>query len=400
MRIVVHDFAGHPFQAQLSRYLARRGHVVMHWHCESYVSGKGALAREPSDPSTLSFTGLPMGSPFQRYAPVSRVRQEVMYGRDLSKRLVAARPDVVLICNTPLLSHFVAARSCHRHSIPMVFWQQDIYSAAITAAARERIGPLGSLVGVVADYLERSIARRAKAIIPISDQFSPVLARWGVSRRSTVIPNWAPLPEITLGERDNAWALRYDLDARPTAMYSGTLGLKHDPAVLLDLARAMRTTLPEGRVVVVSEGLGRDWLAAQGLSDPVDSLLLIDYQPYADFSSVLASSDVLIAILEPAAGGYSVPSKVLSYLCAGRPIVAMIPIGNAAASTLRASGAGIVVPPGSRAEAVGEVLALLGDDARRHEMGAAGRAYSEAAFDIGVVGPRFERILAASVRDQ
>ena len=30
MRILIHDFAGHPFQMQLSRQLAARGHFVTH----------------------------------------------------------------------------------------------------------------------------------------------------------------------------------------------------------------------------------------------------------------------------------------------------------------------------------------------------------------------------------
>jgi len=30
MRLLIHDYAGHPFQVQLSRELARRGHSVTH----------------------------------------------------------------------------------------------------------------------------------------------------------------------------------------------------------------------------------------------------------------------------------------------------------------------------------------------------------------------------------
>ena len=30
LRVLVHDFAGHPFQIDLSRALARRGHTVRH----------------------------------------------------------------------------------------------------------------------------------------------------------------------------------------------------------------------------------------------------------------------------------------------------------------------------------------------------------------------------------
>src|SRR2546421_3140678 len=50
LRIVVHDYSGHPFQAQLSRELARRGHEVLHLHCPGYHSGKGALERTAADP--------------------------------------------------------------------------------------------------------------------------------------------------------------------------------------------------------------------------------------------------------------------------------------------------------------------------------------------------------------
>ncbi|RYJ01060.1 MAG: glycosyltransferase WbuB, partial [Actinomycetales bacterium] len=40
MKVVVHDFSGHPFQVQLSRELARRGHDVVHSSCAAYVSGR------------------------------------------------------------------------------------------------------------------------------------------------------------------------------------------------------------------------------------------------------------------------------------------------------------------------------------------------------------------------
>ena len=41
LRVVVHDYVGHPFQVQLSRELARRGMDVLHLHCGSFRTGKG-----------------------------------------------------------------------------------------------------------------------------------------------------------------------------------------------------------------------------------------------------------------------------------------------------------------------------------------------------------------------
>ena len=45
MRIFVHDYAGHPFQIELSRSLAARGHLVEHTYCSSLVTTPhGAVA--------------------------------------------------------------------------------------------------------------------------------------------------------------------------------------------------------------------------------------------------------------------------------------------------------------------------------------------------------------------
>jgi len=57
MRIHLHDFAGHPFQVQLSRRLAQRGHDVLHSHGAQVVTGRGRLDVADDDPPTLRIAG-------------------------------------------------------------------------------------------------------------------------------------------------------------------------------------------------------------------------------------------------------------------------------------------------------------------------------------------------------
>ena len=45
MRILVHDYAGHPFQVQLSRELARRGHEVRHAYASALQTPRGELVK-------------------------------------------------------------------------------------------------------------------------------------------------------------------------------------------------------------------------------------------------------------------------------------------------------------------------------------------------------------------
>ncbi len=75
----------------------------------------------------------------------------------------------------------------------------------------------------------------------ISEDFLPLLRRWGVDEaRIAVIENWAPLDELPVLPRDNEWAREHGLADRFVFLYSGTLGFKHDPSLLLELARWAR----------------------------------------------------------------------------------------------------------------------------------------------------------------
>ena len=91
---------------------------------------------------------------------------------------------------------------------------------------------------------------------------------------------------------------------------------------------------------MVGAGIGFDVLKENTVN-----LRKYSLQPFERFPEVLASADILVAMIEPDAGDFSVPSKVLSYLCAGRPIVLAAPSSNLAASIVKEAGAGIVVEP-------------------------------------------------------
>jgi colanic acid biosynthesis glycosyl transferase WcaI len=395
MHIVLHDYSGHPFQVQLSRELARRGHRVRHQYCASYTTGKGAVEQAPEDPEGFSVEPLCMASEFARYSPVRRVWQEFRYGVCLGRRLRSTPPEVAVMCNIPLLAHAVAAIMLRISSVAMVFWQQDVYSDAIGTAARGRLGRwVGGALAWIADRIECLIARNSVRVIAISENFVEVLQRWNVSPDVvTIIPNWAALPELPVRPRDNAWARSQGLVGRKVVLYSGTLGLKHDPRIFLELANALCERHADARVVVISEGQGRDMLEEERDRLQLSNLMLLDYQPYYSLPDVLASADVLVTVLEPDAGRYSVPSKVLSYLCAARPVLGVMPVENEAADTLVTSGGGVVVPPEDREEAITRLLDLLEAPEKRANMGAAGRRYAEETFDIASIAARFESVL-------
>ncbi|MBM3525310.1 MAG: glycosyltransferase family 4 protein, partial [Alphaproteobacteria bacterium] len=123
-----------------------------------------------------------------------------------------------------------------------------------------------------------------------------------------------------------------------------------------------------------------DWLRSNGAHLP--NLTLLPFQPFARLPEVVASADVLMAVLDPDAGIYSVPSKVLTYLCAGRPLLVSMPPVNLASRILTREEAGLVVPAGDRAAFVAAARRLAGDPALRERLGRNARAYADRSFDI------------------
>lgn len=181
------------------------------------------------------------------------------------------------------------------------------------------------------------------------------------------------------------------LSEHQVVLYSGTLGLKHDPSILAEMASGLRDSHPGARVVVVSEGKGRDWLEAHKAQQGAGNLVLLDFQPYEDLSEMMASADLLVAILEPDASKFSVPSKVLTYMCSSRAVLGVLPPDNSVAEILSSEEAGVVVDPSDRALVVKEATALLSDPDRRHAMGRAGRRYAERTFSPETAADQFLR---------
>ena len=185
LRILVHDFAGHPFQVDLSRALARRGHTVQHVHCVGYTSGKGAF--DTQGLSNLRVVGLPTGGTFDRYSATRRFRQEVAYARRFDDVAEAFAPDVLLACNVPLVAKAVTAAWCARKGIPWVFWLQDLHGVAMRREAEKRAGTAGKALGATFELVERALLRRADAVVSITPDFVPMLDRCGVdAARRTV----------------------------------------------------------------------------------------------------------------------------------------------------------------------------------------------------------------------
>lgn len=348
-------------------------------HCGGVATGKGALRVRAGDPATIRFVDASVDS-FERYSPRERLLGEIRYGRSVATVIRQHAPQVVMSSNTPLLAQARIWHAAGRVGARRIYWLQDFLGLGTRGVLASRSPVLGMTAGAALERLESHLLGRSDSIVAITEDFLPELRRRKIDVPHAVIENWAPIDEVTARPKDNPVSRRLGVHNRPTALYSGTLGLKHDPMHLVRAAECLEAI--DAVMIVASEGLGRALLESAKAERRIENLVLLDYVPYDELPDLLASADVGLVLLQRDAGTFSVPSKLLTYLAAGKPVVASVPAENLAARVLERSAAGVATEPGDHAQFAHAVEGLITDPVRRQAMSAAARGYAEHAFDI------------------
>ena len=109
----------------------------------------------------------------------------------------------------------------------------------------------------------------------------------------------------------------------------------------------------------------------------------------------MAAADALLVHLRPShIADHAVPTKILSYFAAGRPVVCAT--GGAAEAVVAAAEAGLTSAPGD-AGALAASVALLAASAPeyRDRLGRNGRAYLREHFNRDRIIDQYEQVLAA-----
>jgi glycosyltransferase involved in cell wall biosynthesis len=390
MRILVNEFSGHAFQIELSRELARRGHEILHvYFADNLSTPKGDIDTRAGELGNFSIEGLHVPMKFSKLSLRTRRKADIAYGKAVVAKVEAFKPDVVVSSNMPLDAQRLLLKAARSQNAKFIFWIQDVYSFAIRFVMKRKLGPLAGVAGAYYELLEKKLLRKSDAVVCISPGFAKIVTGWGVEpSRVFVIENWAPLDEIRPMDKDNAWAREHGVDRSFCFMYSGTLGMKHRPELLLALARSLEAG-GDAKIKVIAAGAGADWLRENSKDVSKDVLEMLPFQPYKRVPEVMGASDVLIALLDSDAGAFAVPSKILSYLCAGRTLLLAAPRENHAAAVVERAGAGIVISPDSTDDFLKAATTLRENAGLRTRYAAYARAYAERSFNIAGIADRF-----------
>lgn len=391
-----------PYNRDLAEFLAGRGHEVSAVTTFPYYP---QWRKEPGDRGRWDRAETVGGVRVVRcwcYVPavatkLRRILHELSFGLVSTFRLLTLpRADVYVVVSPPLGLGFFAWLVTSLKRSRFVFHVQDLQPDAAVELGLIRRGWL-----VRALYaLERLAYAKAAAVSGISAGMMEAFRRKGVpAEKCTLLPNWvrpAAAPAQPGPTRAGARRLFGIAEGAMLAIYAGNLGRKQHLEILLEAAGLlMAWPQEEGdriQLIIAGDGAARagleEWLHDYPRTGMLQLLPLLSEERYA---ALLRAADVALITQAAGTGQVFFPSKLLSVLAAGLPVVAVADESSQLARAVWAGGFGAVVPPGDAAE----LAALLRGLGRfRAQLAAwAGRSDWVQQFSREAILPRFEEML-------
>jgi colanic acid biosynthesis glycosyl transferase WcaI len=391
LRLLIHDFGSYPFPWQLSQQLANQGLEVHHLVSASEPH-RTNLTVDASQSHRLFAKRLAIDAPYSKSNLFVRRQWTRRYGQALAESCRVIKPDCVISANTPLDAQAALWQAASSLSCPKIFWLQDLLGVAAKSILSAKLPIVGLWIGKLYERLETKLLCDSQHVISISEDFDEYLNDLSIpSDKRTIIENWAPLPKLPLTSKDNDFAREFGLVNTLNFIYSGQLGMKHDPKPLVGLAKHLEK-FPEAHVVVSAIGPGVEPLRKQAESLALTNILFVPFQPIERLDQVMATGDVLVGLLEEKASRYCVPSKVLTYMSYGKPLLFSGPRTNLASRMIEQHQTGLVAPPEDNGRWIDSAEQLMKSDLRQ-KLGEGGRRFAESHFQIEGIANAFLEVI-------
>jgi colanic acid biosynthesis glycosyl transferase WcaI len=290
------------------------------------------------------------------------------------RSLLCRRPDVMLVVSPPLGLAVVAAVLSKLWRAPYIFHVADLQPDTALDLGMVSRGRVAGLLYAV----ERLAYRRAAVVSTLTEAMrARIIAKGVPAEKVVLLADWADPQLFTLARDAGAQNIRQELglDDAFVVLHAGNMGVKQGLDVVLNAAERTRAD-PGIRYVLVGDGATRPHLETRARELGLPNITFVPLLPGPRFLQLLAGADVCLITQQRTVADVVFPSKVLTLLAAGKPVVASVTGGSAVASAISQAGAGVVIPPEDAEKLAGAIEVLQRDPARRDAMSAAGRDYA------------------------
>jgi colanic acid biosynthesis glycosyl transferase WcaI len=368
---------------ELSEYLVSRGHRVSvatafphypEWEIQDPYRGKLFLREERN--------GVWVHRGYVYVPGKPSARQRILYDTSLSISaflwgLTVRDVDVVLAISPPVQLGLMGWILSKIKRATFIFQLQDLIIDAAIA-----LGMLKNPTAIrLARILENFVYRRAQAVLVACQGFADNLKSRGVPEsKILVFSNWVDTKFISPLERNNSFRRIHNLnDQQFVVLHAGNMGAKQG----LDNAIRAAGQL-DGRndilFLLVGDGSDKARLVDMATREGVSNVRFLPLQPRDMLPHMLSAADVLLLNQRADVVDMVIPSKLLTYMAAGRPIVAAVHPDSEAARYIRQAECGLIVPPEEPGLLADAIRQLYANPELAARFGRNARAFAEEHF--------------------
>ena len=363
------------FTTYRAEHLAASGHEVEvcttfpyypEWRVPPPYAGRIALSEERN--------GVKI---FRGYAyipnPVTALKRVVHEASFITSATIRAigrrRPDVLLVVSPPLGLTASAILLSRIWRVPYVFDVMDLQPDAA--------GDLGMLPGWAVRFLykvEGAAYRNARLVTTLTPSMRKKIVDKGVPAEKVELlePRMDDSLVDLRPEEGSIFRQRYGLGEKFLVTHSGNMGMKQGLDVVLDAA-ALHRGDDSMQFLFVGDGADCERIQRRAAEMRLENVRFLPLLNQEDFRGLLAASGICLVTQQNHVSEIAFPSKIVTYLAAGRPIIASVNRDCEVARVVRESGAGRVVDaeePEALALALKEMrdenLSEYGENARKY----------------------------------
>lgn len=375
------------FTTYRAEYLANAGHDVEvctsfpyypEWRIPKEYAGKIALTEQRNGVRIVrSYLYVP-----KPVTSLKRILHEASFVLSSAVRvLTRRRPDVLLVVSPPLGLAVTAILLNRLRNIPFVFDVEDLQP---DSAADLSMLP-GWIIRILYK-LEKAAYNHAQLVTTLTPGMRKKIVEKGIAEAKVELlePRMDESLRSLLPAEGAEFRDRYNLGERFLVTHSGNMGVKQGLDVVLNAA-ALSKDDDSLCFLFVGDGADCERIRRRTSGLNLQNVRFLPLLSESEFRGLLEASDVCLVSQQKAVSEIAFPSKIVTYLAAGRPIIATVNPDSEVARVMQASGAGMVVDPENPEALLAAILELRGQDRRTYSENAR-RYASERWSSIRVLG--------------
>jgi glycosyltransferase involved in cell wall biosynthesis len=275
---------------------------------------------------------------------LSRFLENISFGIASALAVLLLNPPNVIYANTwPLFAQGLLVLACKLRQIPLILSIQDLYPESLFIQKRgvEKHHFLYQCLR----WLDVQIARHCAGLIVISEQFKQtyVKDRGIPENKVTLIPNWINESHSTSASTNRNVRQQYGIPEDAfLVVYGGNIGIAAGVEKIID---AFQYLTGDDHIYLLVAGGGHSLPNCFALIQKRQLTRVKVHSPWypSETQALLSAADLCILPTQGEQSLVSVPSKLLSYMLAGRCILALASSQSETARVITTSQSGWVI---------------------------------------------------------